>query len=390
MPQEPKSSASHTFPNVCRHVRLNGGLCAIHNPGMRHADIVTGLGVPVLGCVEVPQFRALYHRLELLGFHVVGVEFIQSEDELNGAHPPEWLAFSSGRGWRVNDAITDWRERSFAAHRQGDASFVDLAARIAFGLAAAEERLRQTAVAYSSQLRGRQLLGALKHREIFDDLHGVKVTLAIHAAFYDFGAVRDALAEFLAGYVFKLSPGDRSWDMATLVKKLREKTIDDPVAVELLQITNSKSSTPGWLSTMSEYRNLFMHVAPVQFARSTSFAIQETRAYGPLGLFPVLYHPLPNDPAGLKSGRTKRPLRHSRGQSPTDEWLLPNRTHEPDALDYLSDSLMKLAELALSVATRAPYDRMAISLSEADIVGGVRIHRDGTPRETDGVPTDGD
>jgi hypothetical protein len=372
-------AANELMPNVCRLARLCGGLIAVHNPGAGHADIATGLGVPVLARVTVPHFSALVHALESEGLRVLGLESIESELELNGASPPQWRAFCPSRGWTVYEAIRDWRERSFAAHKEDGAAFADLAARIAFGLAAAEERLRQTAVAYSAQLRGRQMRGELVSQAVFDDLHGLGVALAIHAAFYDFGAIRDAIAEFLARFVFKLGAAYRSWDMSKLVEALRSKSHGDGLADELLRITSSRSSPRGWLYMMSQYRNLFMHVAPLQFTRSTRFVVQEMQSFGALGQLPLLYHPLPADPEALKADRLARLRERGQRGGSLDMGQMPGRTSEPDALEYLGTTLLMLAEFAHMVAARAPYERMPIRLTDADLVGGVRIHRDGSP-----------
>lgn len=365
------------MPNVCRVARLGGGLIAIHNPCALHADIATGLGAPVLGQVDVPSFPAFVHALESQGLRVIGVEFIQSEFELKAVQPPEWRAFCPGRGWTVHEAISDWRERSYAASEGGDSEFADLAARIAFGLAAAQERVRQTALAYSAQLRGLQVQGRLTSRAEFEDLFGIEVTLAIHAAFYDFGAIRDAIAEFLAVYVFKLDTTDRSWDMATLAQKLRGKLASDHLTNQLLQITSSRSNPPGWLYVMGEYRNLFMHVAPVQYARSTPSAVQEMESFGSLGLLPVLYHPLPVDPASLKRGRLEQLKQRGQFGDDADIRHARNRAVEPDALEYLGDTLLMLADLSEQVSTHAPHQRMPIHLTDADIVGDIRIDRGG-------------
>lgn len=372
-------AANEQMPNVCRLARLCGGLIAVHNPGTNHADIATGLGVRVLARVTVPHFSAFVHALESQGLRVLGLEFIESERELNGAYPPRWRAFFPRHGWAVYEAIHDWRERSFSAHKKGDAAFADLAARIAFGLAAAEERLRQTALAYSAQLRGPQMRGELVSHAVFNDLHGLGVTLAIHAAFYDFGAIRDAIAEFLAHFVFKLGAAHRSWDMTKLVQALRSKSHGDGLADELLRITNSRSSPKGWLYMMSQYRNLFMHVAPLQFTRSTRFAVQEMQSFGALGQLPLLYHPLPADPGALKADRLARLQERGQRDGSPDMGQIPGRTCEPDALEYLGTTLLMLAGFAHMVAARAPYERMPIRLTDADLVGGIRIHRDGSP-----------
>lgn len=362
------------MPNVCRVARLGGGLIAIHNPRALHADIATGLGAPVLGRLDIPSFPAFMHALESQGLRVLGVEFIQSEFELKAVQPPEWRAFCPGRGWTVHEAESNWRKRSFAASKAGDAEFADLAARIAFGLAAAQERVRQTALAYSAQLRGLQVRGRLTSRAEFEDLFGIEVTLSIHAAFYDFGAIRDAIAEFLAGHVFNLRNRGRSWDMTALVAELRKKPVDKPLAATLLQVASSRSKPPGWLYAMSQYRNLFMHVAPLQYTRRTRFALQEMRSFGSLGLLPVLYHPLPEDPVALKNSRVEQLKNRAQHDGGQDAEHAPSRLVEPDALDYLADTLLLLADFSELVSSHAPHQRTPIHLTDADIVGDVKIH----------------
>lgn len=352
-------------PYVSRLARLQGGLVAVHNAGTRVAYVSTGLHAPVLAEVEVPAYPALVRMLELHGFRVLGIEFYERAEQLNGTQPPDWRSFCPGMGWLVHDATSDWTERSTCAYQKGDRRFGRLAAQIAFGLRTADERLRQAALAYSAQLRGRQMQQDLQQFTVFQDLNSLPVTLAIHAMFYDLGSVRDTLAQFLARYVFQIEgppPRQATWDMAKLVERLRSRghPADSEWHKLLLQATDKHSNPPGWLAQLAQYRNLFMHSAPLHFARRVKGAVQEMQTFGALGDLPLLYHPLPI---------------HSRDEVEASADTLrvrPHRSSEPDALEYLSSTVLHVASLALAASAKAPYERMVLNLTEADIIGPVR------------------
>jgi hypothetical protein len=306
--------------------------------------------------------------LENHGFRVLGVEFYEHAQQLNGVQPSNRRAFCPGMGWLVHDAISDWAERSTCAYQEGDRQFGTLAAHVAFGLRAAEERLRQAALSYSTQLRGRQLQQDLQRFAIFEDLNSLPVTLAIHAMFYDLASVRDTIAQFLVRYVFQIEePPKRqaTWDMAKLAEELRSphRPANPEWRTILLHASDNRSSPPGWLAQLARYRNQFMHNAPVHFARRTKGAVQEMQAFGALGDLPLLYHPLP-------------PLSDGESRTSTGEpCVRPRRSTEPDALEYLSTALLHLASLSLGASSKAPYERMVLNLTDADIIGPIRIIR---------------
>jgi hypothetical protein len=75
------------------------------------------------------------------------------------------------------------------------------------------------------------------------------------------------------------------------VKRLKTDTFADPLAKNILNITNE--SLGGWLSRLTSYRNFFTHVAPMEQAMGTAFTILDTRRLSDNILVPQIYYPLP-------------------------------------------------------------------------------------------------
>ena len=177
------------------------------------------------------------------------------------------------------------------------------------------------------------------------------------------------LGEFAAAFYF----GDsKIKTLRGLVGSLRKSASSDPLAHEL--IAAADEATVGWLALFSAYRNVFTHNAPLEQAAGIALTVQDTRVISPTLSVPQIYYPLPPEPIELSR-------QHSRGpRFATLEELTnasagrrPDRTFEPDALDYLWSCLDQFGLLAQSLATHSPVPPEPIRLGPDDIIGDIKF-----------------
>ena len=356
------------WPHVARIVWIAGGIVAVNNPGPE-VRLDAGLGGHLLCTLRILTYSSLFEMLQEQGFPIVGITFVNNQDEAQGLYPPQFRALSSGKGWLVSDMRQQWRQIVHASSQCDEMPLMNVASRIASGLAYSEMRLHDLVDAYSVQLRGRLHADECKEYRRFKDANSFAVYKAIHALFWEMAVLRDALAEFAAMFCFARAGVTT---LSGLIGSLRKNPSSDHLAKQLLEHADEANS--GWLATFSNYRNLFTHRAPMEQVAGIAFAVQDTRVLS-LGLtVPQIYYPLPPNVAKLTRRRPNDPLFTTfKELVDTSAIRRPERTSEPDALDYLRSCLDKMAQLSLVLATRSPIDAKPIHLGPEDLIGEIRI-----------------
>lgn len=332
-------------------------------------QIQAGINGPVLYEFQLQTYTSLIHMLAQKGFSAIGVTFIQDEDELKGIRPPEFRAWVGWqRSWRVWDSRQQWRQIAHAASQKNEMVLMDVASRIASELMYSEMRLLNLSEAYSTQLGGRAQQGVLKEFERFEDLNSPPIYLAIHALFWELAVLRDNLAEFAAKFLFGF---DRISTFRGLLKSLpQSKCQSDDLAIELL----TAGSDAGWLARFTAYRNLFTHSAPMEQAAGIAFAVLDQISIADGRSAPQLYYALPSNIEELAKRRSGGALYEN-----FDELIAasvgrkPMRETEPDALCYLHASLCQMTILAEQLIQRSPVAPEMIHLTDADIIGSIKI-----------------
>lgn len=359
------TSSNEDWPHVCRIIWLSGGIVAINEPG-KSVQIRAGSDGPIVYEFQLPTYSSLIPMLTQAGISVMGANFIQDMDEIRGIRPPEFRAWVGS--WRVADLHQRWREVAHAASQNNDMVLMDVVSRIATELMYCEMRLLNLSQAYSTQLCGKALQGALKKYTRFADLNSPQIYLAIHALFWELAVLRDNLAEFAAKYLFGF---ERITTLKGLLKSLSQSEHQsDDLAIDLA----SAGSDTGWLATFTAYRNLFTHSAPMEQAAGIAFAVLDHIELAGACSVPQLYYALPSNVQELVKRRSGGPLYKdfdeliaaSTGRKPMPE-------AEPDALHYLHSSLSQMSLLAERIIRRSPTTPKTIHLTDADIIGSIQI-----------------
>jgi hypothetical protein len=372
-----QSETQSEFPYVSRVCFLGGGLTALNNPGTK-VEVTAGVPGPILFEFEIIAFGSLFARLSQLGTLVIGCQFNQDPEELQALRPAVFRVFAVERGWLASDASTLWRQVAANSMQHDQMQIADGAARVAFELQAVEHRISQLCNAYSTQLRALVVKKEIEEYKRFDDLNSSAVVHCVHALFYELAVLRDYLAEFISRHVLSIYGPSKTpiCTMDGLRKRLKAEPVNDPLARDLIAITDQEKSEPGWLATLSAYRNLFTHVAPLQQATHRDFAVQEELHLQDGAKLPALYRPLPANAILLARTRSKGfPFDRFVDWAKASAAHRPNRTEQPDALEFLHAAVNRMADLSMRVVARSPVEPKPIELGPDDLVGPITIHR---------------
>lgn len=351
---------------VFRLVWLTGGVVAINEPG---PDVQVTAGVSGHGICgfRLGSYAALFGALRNEGFSIIGCTFVIAPEEQQGLRPPEFRAAGSEPGWLVWDVKQQWRQIAFAAGKADNMVLLDVASRIASNLTYSQMRVYDLAKAYSTQLRGRLYNREPKDYLAFRDVNSFQVYKAIHALFWEMAVLRNTLAEFVASFCLSRT---KITSLNGLLKSLRREPSTDPVANE---VSRAADPTSGWLAKLTNYRNCFTHVAPMEQAAGVANAIQDMRAVSPSLTVPQIYYPLPSDVEELMRKRSEGTLFNSLQELAAASARRHDRTSEPDALEYLHGCLNQLAGLARDLVKRSPIAPKPIELNKEDIIGTISV-----------------
>ena len=360
--------ADSEWHNVVRVAWSTGGIVAVNEPGPE-VRIQAGFCGPTVRTLCISDFKGLFASLREGGFPTIGATFAQHREEFEGLRPPQFLAMSRAMDrWLVWDARQVWRQIAVAAGRANHMRLLDVASRVASGLAYSELRLSDLVNSYGVQLRGHFRAEKEKDYEAFNDLNSFAVYKGIHALFWELAVLRDSLAEFVASFCF---PAGELRSMAGLRKFLLRNPPADELAAEILQVTDPASG--GWIATFSAYRDLFTHLAPLQEAAGKAFAVQDLLKVPSGSPVPQIFYALPSDVAELARKRSKGTLFNSLEELAAASARKHDRRCEPDALEYLHGCIDDFAKLALKLVPRSPVAPRPIRIGPEDLVGPVQV-----------------
>jgi hypothetical protein len=354
------------WPNAGRVVWLTGGIVAYNNPGAE-VEICAGSNGPAIRTFKINSYGSLFEILKKMGLSIIGTTFVVHQDELRGLRPAEFRMASYGNGWPLSNLRQKWREIAFAASKQDQMPLMDVTSRLAFGLEYSQLRLYDLVSSYAVQLRARFDKDKRIEYQRFKDLNSREIYKSIHGLFWELAVLRDTLAEFAATFCFS-QLGIRT--LRGLLRFLKTASSPDSLCAELLSAADEKQG--GWLAKFGSYRNFFTHVAPMEWAGGIAFSIQDVRTLNDQSMVPQIYYPLPGDIEKLTHERSNGSF------YPTMESLLeaskrkPDRSADPDALDYLHFSLNQFADLATTLLGRSPLPPAPMDFGPEDIIGEIQ------------------
>ena len=138
-----------------------------------------------------------------------------------------------------------------------------------------------------------------------------------------------------------------------------------------MQITDP--TIPGWVAIFSSYRDLFTHLAPMEQAAGSAFAVQDLRIRSNGEPVPQIYDPLPQEIQELNRLRSKGVLFNTMNELAAASSRRHDRATEPDALEYLHVCADRFALLADALIVRSPVPPTPIRIGPEDLIGPLRV-----------------
>lgn len=362
---------------AARVVHVQGGVRVHSLPGM-DAEIEPRALNGRIAQFKVANYYHLFQSIaELLNWKIIGVDFISNALEAEGRVPPNWRTFISSVSseWLVDDTIQTWRNISHGAHAKPDGRLWDLASRIAYQLRVSSWRLRQLSDSYADSLNASVLDGNFKTGARFEDRFTQLGYYATQAFMTDACVLRDTLAEFAGGYVYR-APGDSTRNAIKSMNALKKQVLKkldspDPMAAQLLVETNEG----GWLHDLGCYRDLITHGAPLAKAEKNLLAVKGTVPLEGSQGIPTISLPLPHAPAAILRARSNGTLFQDFGEQMRRFSGRDNAAATRDALEYAHSVLVSLGGLARDLSDRSPIAPVMPHLNASDLVGTPIIKR---------------
>lgn len=360
---------------AARIVHLVGGCRAIndHDPVVRFLP-KTIEGIPWQ--IEASAYGAIYGILESLGFRIIGVDFYSHVSEVEGTVPPNWRSHcrTANTSWPTEETAQKWRNIGNAGFKRKDGLLWDTASRIGHQLRVCDWRLRDVSEAYSTQLQARLRRSDFKIGTRYVDGFTWLTYLSLESFLVDACILRDYLSEFAAEYVYKPMVGlgnPRITAMGALKKKVLNKISDPDALTRELQAAASDS---GWLTILGNYRDLVVHSAPLTQAKAKPFSLCDRLSIAEGAHMPILRCPIPENPAAILSARsTGGHFSDFENQFNAFAKAATGDGTTIDGMDYASEVLGRLANLASKIAERSPVAPEMMVFDSSNIIGGIRI-----------------
>lgn len=347
-------------PALAYQVWFGGGQVALYSASKCQLDHTHGLNELVFASLQSLQLDKLFSCLSTCGLPILGITAYQLRDEFTGRRVPLFMAWQDAEyWWGAKQAHDRWNMVSHGAEVASQTRLADLADRLACAVDECQTHLQNLCKAYAVQLGAQDAETWELPSRCFSDSHSQAVYPAIHSFFWQLAVLRDLLAEFAAGHIFG---HDGIATYKGLLDKLKRDSTPDPdLAVKL----RAAGGAEGWISVFTSYRNLFTHAASLRSVQGVHHTYQDTRTLYTRSV-PQLYYPLPRDPELLVRQRSSG----SATRTPTIpiEPTEPNRSHEPDALEYLASTFDRFVQLAIALSLRSPVEPQMPTLTDEDII----------------------
>ena len=189
-----------------------------------------------------------------------------------------------------------------------------------------------------------------------------------HSMFSDLASLRDHLAMFAARDVLRIV-GHKIDSWPKLIDDRAFKASTHPLAETLRKQGQ-------WLDLFGEYRNLFVHNAPMGTAQGVAMVEHAILQLAGGKEIPSVSLTLPGDPAALRGRLRSETALHS-----FDHWLkiAQERNSGPDALAYCYETSAQMVRLAYEVSQHSPVPPVVPKITQADVIGEIKMTREFIP-----------
>jgi hypothetical protein len=301
--------------------------------------------------LPVAEYGAAYTALRDAALGVIGVDMYTATEQANRCRLPDWRSYTryKGTSWLCAEQADYWSKLAHGAIREGSGRLWDVASRISNQLRVCEWRLRQLSEAYYEQLiaivRSARFRAGVGIHDGFTWLG----YLSLHSFLVDACVLRDYLAEYRALILPPdLQPESRTRSFAALRDNYLAKAT---LTLGVDKAMRAASERGGWLHTLSNYRNLVVHYAPLASAKNDLYCYCEFQLLTSGVGLPAIKFPIPENPADIITRRRSG----SYLEDPSQDYarfanVLRNVEATSDALDYALAALLRLGSLSEDLA----------------------------------------
>ena len=362
---------------VDRVVHLHGGLRAISKPGPQ-VKIVPALPDKGITTFNIADFAALFDHIAALGLRVVGCDYYSAADQINGLREPTWIPMMPplnglpsliGHPWPAQNILDTWRCISNEAAERDSMSVFEKSRHISTQIDICWWSLRDLSDAYHRHLLATCRDGSFKEVPGYAGSFSQFIFHSAHSMFAELASLRDHLAMFAARDILGIV-GQKIDDWTRLINSGAFKKSAHPLAASL-------RNQGQWLDLFTEYRNLFVHNAPMGAAEGAAFVRHAIVSIPPGLPLPSVALALPSDPAAIRAR-----LRSETALRSYEHWLeiAKERNSGPDALFYLHDTFTNMLRLAAEVAQYSPVPPVVPNLRVGEeIIGKIEVTRNAGP-----------
>jgi len=359
------------WPRLSRSARLEGGIEALCAAGSPRVDLMLGQNQPS-AFFEISEYAHFFGSFDAAGLRMIGVEFVDSLDELNGTYPPTWRAWGQKEGWIAWEAR---QNASSAAHNLLDADLMnerDICLRVADQLRISEYRLANLWRAYAKVLRSVRVKNSEEIGCQFSNGWLDLVALEVHSLFHDLGSLRDYIVELISVGVLHHQFSGRWRSAGKFVEKYKQFQGSSELADELFH--ECTVDDLGSLKQLGDYRDLITHSAPIQCSDSLFNAhLIEIEAFG--ASLPAINVYLPQEVVEIRRRRAKGLFPRSKaewGEELKANWGSKG-AREYDCLRYAHTISMKMAKIVDRAIDQAGYDVSISVIRDSDLAGPIKV-----------------
>lgn len=325
--------------------------------------------------IPTPTYNALYRALISIGLQPIGVDFIASRAQVEMNLPPDFQTFSSSSGFAALKAERAWSDVKNVPEQRTSEIF-DFSGRFATYHRLLTLRIRELSEAYRGCLVAQltDIDGKYKSpvdRALFSNGFQLYIEAALHAFLADAAGMRDLIAEA----VWRLVLGEVATDVTTLsafLKKTRTRQADSPLVAEV----HSAGAADGWLKVLTDLRNAVTHIAPL--ANAHELHMSQVR-HQPLqgGSIPVVHYPMLRADGTARTRSERIDLDDGQRREVQVRRYRDFVNESGDGLAYAVACADRLVTLSARVRQTAGLEHRMHEITDADIVGEVRVHRPG-------------
>ncbi|MDZ4057567.1 MAG: hypothetical protein U1D69_11530 [Polynucleobacter sp.] len=323
--------------------------------------------------IPAQPYNDLYKALKSIGLRPVGVDFVSGRAQAGMHLPPDFQTIAMPGGFEALSGERAWADVKHVPE-QRTRDILDISGRFTTYHRLLALRVRELSEAYRGCLLAQLTDIDGKYKEpkdgvLFSNGFQLHIEAALHAFLADAAAMRDVIAEAVWRLVLRESSTDVT-SFSTLLKKTRNKENVHALVDDLRDI----GAEGGWMKVLTDLRNSVTHIAPL--ANTNELHLSQVRIQ-PLrgGSIPIIHYPL------TQADGTVRPRPEPIDFN--DEMGLKARfraygdfvAQSGDALAYASECTERLVSTSNRVRKAAGLKHEMLTLTDADIIGPVRIHR---------------